>query len=62
MDLSEIPRMLTIKEASQESGLSYDFVRKLCVQNKIVHVRAGNKYYVNFDKFVDYLNTGEVST
>ena len=54
-----IPTMLTIKEAAEKTGVSYDCIRKLCLQNKIVHIRAGTKYLINFEKFVDYLNTGD---
>ena len=59
MATSVMPQMLTIRETSNQSGLSYDFIRKLCMQNKIVHVRAGSKYYINFDRFVEYLNKGD---
>lgn len=54
----KIPLMWTIKEASQNTGLSYDFIRKLCLQNRIVHVKAGRKYLVNSEKLVEYLNGG----
>ena len=29
------PTMLTIKECAERSGLSYDCIRKLCLENKI---------------------------
>jgi len=54
-----IPTMLTIKEAAEKTGVSYDCIRKLCLQNKIVHIRAGVKYLINFEKFVEYLNAGD---
>lgn len=50
------PTMLTIKNCAERTGLSYDYIRKLCLQNKIVYIRAGNKYLVNFEKFIDFLN------
>ena len=52
----KIPKMLGLKQASEVSGLSYDFLRKLCLQGKITHVRAGCKYLVNMEKLADYLN------
>ena len=52
----KIPTMLSLREASRETNLSYDFLRKLCLQNKIAYVRAGNKYLVNMEKLVDFLN------
>ena len=54
-----IPEMITLKDASQRTGVSYDWLRKLCLQKKIVHIRAGNKYLINFGKLIDYLNTGD---
>lgn len=56
-----VPRMVGITEASKQTGLSYDFIRKLCLQDKIVYVRAGVKYLINWDKLVEYLNQGEQS-
>lgn len=52
----KIPRMLGLKEAAEVTGLSYYYLRQLCLSNKAVHVRAGNKYLVNLDKLVEYLN------
>ena len=54
-----IPTMETIKAASEQTGLSYDYIRKLCLQGKIVYVRAGSKYLINMEKLVDFLNRGE---
>lgn len=56
----KVPLMLPIKEVSARTGLSYHFIRQLCLENKIVYVRAGNKYLVNLDRFVDFLNGAEV--
>ena len=54
-----IPTMVTIREAAAQTGLSYDYIRKLCLQRKIVFIRAGCKYLVNLEKLVDFLNAGE---
>lgn len=53
-----MPRMLPIKQAAQETGLSYNFIRQLCIQEKIVFVRSGNKYFINMQKFEEYLDSG----
>jgi hypothetical protein len=53
-----IPKMRTIKETAIETGLAYNYIRNLCLQNKIVYVRAGNKYLVNVDKLIEFLNNG----
>lgn len=54
-----IPTMVSIKEASSRTGLSYDYIRKLCLQKKIVFVKAGSKYLINLEKLVTFLNEGE---
>ena len=54
-----VPRLVGITEASKQTGLSYDFIRKLCLQDKIVYVRAGVKYLINLDKLLEILNPGE---
>lgn len=51
-----IPKMKTIKEMVELTGLSYTMLRNLCLENRIVHIRAGKKYLINYDRFVDYLN------
>ena len=54
----KIPRMLPIQTIADECGFSYKTLWKLCKENKIIYVKAGNKYLINFDKFIDFLNTG----
>ena len=54
-----IPEMSTIKEAARRTGVSYDCIRKLCLQKKIVHIKAGSKHLVNFGMFCKYLNEGD---
>ena len=53
------PTMLTLRQAADATGLSYDHLRKLCLQKKIIFVRAGNKYLVNAEKLQEYLDSGE---
>ena len=57
--VEHIPEMIPIKEAARRTGLSYDCIRKLCLQNKIVYIKAGCKFLVNFQKLCEYLNEGE---
>lgn len=54
-----IPRMLSIQEVMELTGFSYRHLWTLCKLNKIIHIRTGSKYLINFDKFIDYLNTGD---
>lgn len=55
------PTMLTLRQAAEATGLSYDHLRKLCLQKKIIFVRAGNKYLVNAEKLQEYLDSGEAA-
>jgi len=57
--MSSIPRMLTLKAAAAETGFSYEFLRRLCLQKKIVFVKTGVKYLVNMDRLAEYLNGQE---
>ena len=52
-----VPTMVTISKASEKTGVSYDYLRKLCIQKKIVHIRAGKKYLINLEKLGEYLNS-----
>lgn len=56
-----VPTMVGIKEASSRTGVSYDYLRKLCLRKQIVHIRAGRRYLINLEKLVDYLNQGEMA-
>ena len=53
---NSIPEMVTINMAADRTGCSRHFVRKLCVENRIVNIRTGSKYLINFQKFCDFLN------
>lgn len=55
-DAKALPTMKTIKEMVEITGLSYTFLRNLCMENKIIYIRTGKKYLINYDRFVDYLN------
>ncbi len=56
----KVPLMLPIKEVSARTGLSYHFIRQLCIESKIIYLKTGNKYLINFDRFIDFLNGDEV--
>lgn len=57
-DEQTVPEMVTIRQASARTGLSYDYIRKLCIQKKIVFVKVGTKYLVNMSKLIAFLNGG----
>lgn len=51
-----MPRMISLKKASSETGLSYYCLRNLCLQNKVAHITSGTKYYINADRLEEYLD------
>ena len=57
----KIPAMVTIREVANQTGLSYDYIRKICIQDKIVYVKAGAKRLVNLDILRRHLNRGEAA-
>ena len=57
----KIPIMVTIREVANQTGLSYDYIRKICIQDKIVYVKAGAKRLVNLDILRRHLNRGEAA-
>ena len=46
--------MLSLREASEITGLPYGFLRKLCLDNQIKHVRSGVKFYVNMNSLNEF--------
>ena len=51
--------MRTINQAAEWTGLSYSFIRRLCMENKIKFVRSGKKYYVNMTSLSEYCGVFE---
>ena len=41
MENKKFPQMVTVKEASQETGLPEYFIRKLCITNKVKAIKSG---------------------
>lgn len=58
-ELGELPKMLTIKEASDKTGLSYNHIRQMCLSGRLVYVKAGSKFLINSSRLMEYLNNGE---
>ena len=55
-----VPRMVSLKEAAQLTGLSELFLRRGFKSGELVGVRCGTsnsgKILLNFDRLIDYLN------
>ena len=61
---AQIPRMLSIKEASRETGLSMYFIRQSAISGKISAIRTGtskSKILVNIHSIFDMLETATLS-
>ena len=56
---SALPKMLTIRETAQVTGLHEYFVRQLVKQNRVTYVKAGCKTLINLDRLVEFLKEGE---
>lgn len=57
IQMPKTPRMETIKRTAELANVPEYFVRTLARSGKIVCVKAGRKFLVNYDKFVEMLNT-----
>ncbi len=56
----DVPVMLTIPQTAKRLGLPVHFVRACVLDGRAVSVRAGSKYLINLNRFIDYLNEGDV--
>lgn len=50
--------MVTINEAAARTGLSPYTVRKLCWQKRVVTLKTGNKWLINYDSLCRLLEKG----
>ncbi len=50
--------MKTIKQASEETGLSQYAIRQLIKSDKIKYIRCGVKYMVNMSSLLKYCESG----
>lgn len=51
--------MKTIKQASEETGLSQYAIRQLIKSDKIKYIRCGVKYMVNMSSLLAYCEGGK---
>lgn len=50
------PRMRTILETAQITGIAAYRIRILCKTGQICALQCGNRWLVNLDRFIEYLN------
>lgn len=57
--MSDLPIMMSLREAATQTGLSYDTLRHLCLSGRIAHMRVGTrggKFLVNYGMLVEFLS------
>ena len=55
-----MPKMVTISQAAEETGLSYHCIRQLILSKQFTgYIKSGTKYYLNRDLFIEFLNRGD---
>ena len=59
MNEKVFPVMLSVPKAKAQSGLPEYLLRKLCKEGKIKCIRTGNKFLINSDSLIAYLNEGD---
>jgi len=59
---AQAPKMVSIRKAAEETGLTYVLIRDLCDTGCIAYLRSGRKYLVNFDSLLELLHNGEGGT
>lgn len=56
-DLPECPALLCINELAYKTKIPYQLLRRLIVEeNKIPYVKLSNKYYVNYNHVLKYMD------
>jgi len=58
----KIPTMQTIDETAKLTGVAASFIRQLAKNKEIFCIQSGNKYLINFEKFIEFLNTSKGMT
>ena len=61
-DPAVVPEMITLKEASRRTGLSYYYLRNECLKGNIVSIQIGNgKWLINFDRLIEQMESSHGS-
>lgn len=55
----EVPRMISLRKAAGETGLTYLLIKDLCDTGRIAYLKSGRKYLVNYQSLLAFLKTGE---
>lgn len=53
-----MPKMLTLRAAAEETGLTYSCLRRWILSGEFTfYVKAGSRYLVNMDRLAEFLNS-----
>lgn len=56
-ELEDCPPLLCLNELANKSRLPYQLLRRLIIEeNKIPYVKVSNKYYINYNHFLQYMD------
>lgn len=56
-ELQDCPPLLCLNELASKSRLPYQLLRRLIIEeNKIPYVKVSNKYYINYNHFLQYMD------
>lgn len=56
-ELQEAPPLLCLNELANKTRLPYQLLRKLIIEeNKIPYLKISNKYYINYNHFLQYMD------
>lgn len=56
-ELPTCPALLCINELAYKTKLPYQLLRRLIIEeNKIPYVKISNKYYINYNHFLQYMD------
>lgn len=50
---------LTVREAVEESGYNYDYLRELLIQGQIIGIKKGNAWWVERKSLIAYVKTAK---
>ena len=56
---AEVPMMISLRKAAEETGLTYLLIRELCDSGKVAYLKSGRKYLVNYQSLLALLKNGE---
>ena len=52
-----MPEMISPRETSRRTKIPYEALLQMCHDNKIVHIRSGKNFLINYTWLCEYLNT-----